>query len=146
MKLIEEFTLLDKPLAIGDGPAGTRSYFNVMSGTISGKRLNGKILSGGEWALIGADGFLRVDVRLQAQTDDGANLYIQYFGLVEINEKLVFATTNGTETAFDEQYFYTNPRFETGDPRYEWVNKSFFIGHGRIIKNHGIEYKVYRAA
>jgi len=149
MKLVKEFTLsasLGQPINIGNSPAGQRSYFDVLGGTINGERVNGKLLGGGEWALIGSDKHLRVDVRLQAQTDDGANLYIQYFGIIELNEKLVSATENGTETDFGDQYFYTNPRIETGDPRYAWLNQTFLIGEGRIVSGHGVEYRVWRPA
>jgi len=40
---------------------------------------------GGDWLLIGRDGLARVDVRLQLPTDDGAAIYITYFGVLELN-------------------------------------------------------------
>ena len=53
-------------------------------------------------------------------------------------------TAGGTD--FDDQYFYTNPRFETGDPRYAWVNTTFFVGEGRAVPGLGVEYRVWRPA
>ncbi len=147
MDLIEEFTcsaILKPPLEIGAGPIGTRMYFEVSGGAISGDRLNGTILGGGEWALIGPDGFIRVDVRLQGETDDGAKLYIQYTGLLEFNEKVQGALANGMGTDFEDQYFYTNPRIETGDARYAWLNTTFFIGEGHLVPGNGVEYRVWR--
>ena len=149
MDLVHEFTIratLKPPLPIGAGPVGTRMYYELNAGEVVGNRLNGAVLGGGEWALIGPDGYLRVDVRAQIETNDGAFLYMQYFGLLEMNAAVQNATENQTGTEFSDQYFYTNPRFETGDARYSWLNTTFFIGEGRIIPGLGIEYRVWRPA
>lgn len=149
MDLVQEFKIaatLEPPLPIGAGPIGTRMYYEVTGGEIVGDRLSGKLLGGGEWALIGPDGFLRVDVRLQVETHDGAHLYIQYTGLLELNDAVRGALTSGAGTDFGEQYFFTNPRIETGDERYKWVNTTFFIGEGRILPGLGVEYRVWRPA
>lgn len=50
---------LKPPLAIGAGPIGARMYFELSGGEVVGARLRGAIRGGGEWALIGPDGFLR---------------------------------------------------------------------------------------
>ena len=39
---------------------------------------------------------------------------------------------------------FTKPRFETGDPRYAWLNTTFFIGEGRSLPGLGVEYRVWR--
>jgi len=149
MELVQEFTLTGKlkpPLPIGSGPIGTRIYYEISGGEIAGDRINGIILGGGEWALIGSDGFLRVDVRLQAETPDGAYLYMQYGGLLELTESVQTAIATGAGTEYGDQYFYTNPRIETGDERYSWVNTTFFIGEGRIFPDLGVQYRVWRPA
>jgi hypothetical protein len=147
MKLVEEFTFsarLKPPVPVGAGPIGTRMYYEVADGTVTGERLRGKVLGGGEWALIGPDGFLRVDVRLQVETHDGAFLYVQYTGLLEMNKAVQEATSTGRGTQFGDQYFFTNPRMETGDARYAWVNTTFFVGEGRMLAGLGVEYRVWR--
>ena len=147
MNLVQEFIFkarLNPPLPIGEGPIGTRMYYDLAGGEVTGDRLNGTILGGGEWALIGPDGILRVDVRAQVETNDGAYLYIQYVGLLDVNEAVQDALTNGTGTDYGDQYFYTNPRIETGDERYAWVNTTFFVGEGHITSNLGVEYRVWR--
>lgn len=137
---------LKPPLPIGAGPIGTRMYYEVASGEIRGDRLRGTVVGGGEWALIGPDGFLRVDVRAQFSTHDGAFIYVQYVGLLELNEAVQGAIERGEPTDFGDQYFFTNPRMETGDERYAWVNTTFFIGEGRMLPNPGVEYRVWRPA
>jgi hypothetical protein len=149
MKLLDEFTCnaqLKAPLPIGAGPIGTRMVYEVIGGEIHGDRLRGEILGGGEWALIGPDGFLRVDVRAQAETHDGAYLYIQYTGLLGMNDAVQGALASGKGTDFGDQYFFTNPRIETGDERYAWLNRTFFVGEGRILPDLAVEYRVWRPA
>lgn len=149
MKLVQECTFsatLKPPLPVGAGPIGTRMVYEVAGGEVVGERLRGRVLGGGEWALIGPDGFLRVDVRLQVETHDGAHVYVQYLGLLEMNEAVQRAAGTGGGTDYGDQYFYTNPRMETGDPRYAWVNTTFFIGEGRLRPGPGVEYRVWRPA
>ena len=149
MQLVQECSFkatLKPPLPIGAGPIGTRMYYDVSGGEVTGERLRGKVLGGGEWALIGPDGFLRIDVRLQVETHDAAYLYVQYVGLLEVNAAVQRALETGGGTDYGDQYFFTNPRMETGDPRYAWVNTTFFVGQGHILPGLGVEYRVWRPA
>ena len=149
MNLVQECSfkaMLKPPVPIGAGPIGTRMYYDVIGGEVTGERLRGKVLGGGEWALIGQDGFLRIDVRVQVETHDGAYLYIQYVGLLGLNDAVQRALATGGGTDYGDQYFFTNPRIETGDPRYAWVNTTFFVGEGRVLPGLGVEYRVWRPA
>lgn len=149
MKLIQECTFsatLAPPLPIGAGPLGTRMYYGIAGGEVAGERLRGKALGGGEWALLGPDGYIRVDVRFQMETHDGAFIYVQYFGLLEFNDRAQQAIGTNGGTEYGDLYFYTNPRMETGDPRYAWVNTTFFVGEGRLRPGPGVEYRIWRPA
>jgi hypothetical protein len=135
---------LKPPAEVGTGPFGTRSIFDVTGGTAEGPRLRGKLLpSGGDWLLVDADGTGRLDVRGTLETDDGARIYIQYFGVLVLNEKVQAALARGEETDFGDTYFMTQPRFETGDPRYQWVNRIVAVAEGRVLPG-AVEYKVYQ--
>ncbi len=135
------------PLEVGTGPYGTRMVFEVTGGSFEGKRLKGKILTGGaDWLLVGPDGWGRIDVRAQFVTDDGAALYLSYTGLVEINEKAQQALGGSGATDYGDHYFRTTPRIETGDPRYAWLNRTVFVAEGRLQPGRVVEYKVYRVA
>jgi uncharacterized protein DUF3237 len=149
MNLEYEFSYrarLKPPLAVGQGPYGTRIFFEVLDGDFEGKRLKGKLTSGGgDWLLVGPDGWGRLDVRAQFVTDDGATLYLAYFGILEMTAKVQAAVTDvKTGTDFGDQYFRSNPRFETGDPRYAWLNQTLFVGEGRLLPGRTVEYRVYR--
>jgi hypothetical protein len=148
MNLAFEFTfyaLLDGALMIGDGPYGSRVVLPVKEGRAKGDRINGSLVgAGGDWLLLGADGWGRIDVRGQLQTDDGASIYISYRGILELTEAAMTAAAGAdVETAFGDQYWRVTPRMETGDERYRWVNQTMFVGQGRFIPS-GVEYEVYR--
>ena len=136
---------LKEPVSVGAGPYGNRLIFEVTGGRFEGPRLNGQVLSGGgDWLLVGADGWGRLDVRAQVLTDDGAAIYVSYFGVLEMNEPVQRAAADGSGTEYTDQYFRTAPRFETGDPRYAWLNHTLFVAEGHLRAGRAVEYKVYR--
>jgi hypothetical protein len=151
MKLEYEFSyqaMLKEPLPIGAGPYGNRIFVEVIGGRAEGPRLRAKLLTGGgDWLLIGADGFGRLDVRAQFLTDDGAAIYVSYYGILQATEALQRGLADGkTGTDFGDQYFRSQPRFETGDPRYAWMTQSVFVGEGRLLPNRTVDYRVHRVA
>ena len=89
---------LEEPIEIGAVPSGSRQIYDVAGGSFEGPRLKGKLLaSGGDWLLIGNDGVGRLDVRGTFETDDGARVYVQYHGVLVINEKVTAALAEGRE-------------------------------------------------
>lgn len=149
MKLVEEFVFrlgVPKSIPIGEGPFGNRVIHENSDGEITGERIRGKLLGGTDWSLIGPDGFLRIDYRGQIETHDGAILYIQYQGLLELSEILEKSLEEGKGTEFEDQYCVISLRMETGDERYNWVNRTVFIGEGRALPNGSVEYRILRAA
>lgn len=150
-ELIKEFEYFEdvgRIDEVGPGPFGQRLIGNRTGGQIVGDRLKGTIVgAAADWALIGQDGFGRLDERLTFKTVDGALIYVQYFGLIEITSEIMDILNGGhTPTNFGDQYFFTNPRLETGDERYSWVNQTVFIGEGRVVPGPRIEFRVYRVA
>jgi len=137
---------LKPPLDFGGPcPNGQRLFFEVIDGEIEGERLRGKILPGaGDWLLAGTDGYGRLDVRATFQLDDGAVIYLSYYGVIEMNQAVQNWVGTGSGTSFEDQYFRTNPRWETGDPRYAWLNQNLFIGVGHLLPGLTVEYNVYR--
>lgn len=143
-----EFTVnatLGPHQVVGAGPFGVRIVVPVVGGTVEGPRINGEVRSAGaDWLLVGNDGFGRVDVRVQFVTGDGATVYASYDGVLELTAAAVAASaTDGVETSFDDQYFRTAPRFETGAAAYAWLQQSTFVGRGRMTAD-GVQYEVFR--
>lgn len=125
-----------KPMQdIGKGPFGTRRIAEVSGGTLEGPDIKGSILTcGGDWILIDDAGYGRLDVRTTFATDDSANIYVQYYGVLEFNEKVITALTAGSETQYGDTYFMAQPRFETGDPRYQWLVNTVAVAEGRGLR------------
>ena len=98
--------------------------------------------------LIGSDGFMRVDVRVQIETDDRAILCAHYFGPAEANESLLQAVARCAPTDFSDQSIRSHWLLESGDPRYAWLNHAIFVGEGRVRRvgagQLGFEHRVYR--
>jgi hypothetical protein len=133
------------PADFGAGPRGQRIYLEVTGGKATGERFNATAFGGGgDWILVGPDSFGRIDVRLQFRTDDGASVYIQYVGLLELNAAALGAIATGGATTYEDQYFRTTLRVETGDTRYTWMNESVFVARGHLTEGPGVEYEVFR--
>jgi hypothetical protein len=142
--LMEYHADLKPGITIGAGPAGSRRIVDVTGGTVEGPKLKGTILpSGGDWLTVGADGAVRLDVRATFHTEDGAYIYVQYQGILVPSEKSRAASASGGRTEYGDAYFMTAPRFETGDPRYAWLNTVVAVGEGRNAPN-AVEYRVYQ--
>jgi len=148
MQLAHEFTFnarLAPAVQVGAGPYGTRRIREVLGGEVTGERINGKLGTGGsDWVLVGPDGWGRLDVRLTIETDDGAAIYVQYFGVIEYNEAAHAANAGERSSEYSEHYFRTTPRLESGDERYLWVNQTVFVGEGRLHPGPVVEYRVHR--
>ena len=135
---------LEAPDVVGPGPFGERQVFVVKGGKVTGERLSGALRpGGGDWLLVGADGYARLDVRGTIQTDDGALIYVSYLGVLELSERAMQALTQGPATEYGEARFLTQPRFETGDPRYAWLNTAVCVAQGRLHPGPAVEYQVY---
>ena len=144
--LVDYHADLRPPVEVGTGPFGMRRIFDVTGGHFEGPRLKGKLLPGGaDWLLVGADGVGRLDVRATLATDDGAHIYLSYQGILVIDEKVAAALGSGAATQFGDVSFITQPRFETGDSRYTWLNAIVAVAEGRILSN-AVEYRVYRVS
>lgn len=106
-KLVYEFTFhaaVSAPHEVGFGPFGLRQYYAMRDGVIEGPRFNGKLLGeGSDWMLMGSDGFMRTDVRIQIETQDGAAICAHYFGLAEANEALGKAVAACSPTDFSDE-------------------------------------------
>ena len=128
---------------VGKGPYGDRLIAEVIGGTFEGPRLKGEVLTcGGDWILIDADGFGHIDVRLTLKTHDDAYVFVQYTGVLEMNDAVVTALAQGEATRPGDAYFMTQPRFETGDARYAWLNRLVAVAQGNVIPG-GVAYEVY---
>ncbi len=116
---------LRRPIVLTGTPAGHRLVYELESGCIESDRLRATMVgsSSADWLTVGPEGTGTMDVRVMAQTDDGALIFIQYNGRVDL--------TDGIQAGMTKP-LYSTPRFETGDPRYLWLNHIQAVGKGRM--------------
>lgn len=103
---------MKEPVVLTGAPKGTTVIVELLSGRFDG-RLAGTLRAGtaADWVVIGNDGTGFLDVRLIIDTDDGAALYAQCVGRVDVPAGAGRAVSTLAMT------------FETGDPRYSHFNK-----------------------
>jgi hypothetical protein len=126
-------------------PIGKHVYWEMSEGTLEGPRIKARIaMPGGDWYRPGEDGFERPDVRVQFITDDGAVILLNYTGLVQMNDAFTLAAETGNATRFEDHYMRMAMRFDTGAPKYAWLNQHLFVAEGRLTGKEKIEYRIYR--
>ena len=119
------------PQKIGAVPHGTRVTAPIAEGRFEGPRLRGRVLpGGGDWTLLRSDGVLELDLRVTLETDDGALIHMSSFGLRHGPPEVIAALGRGERVDPSAYYFRTTPRFETGDPRYAFLNRVLAVSSG----------------
>ena len=116
---------------IGAGPHGARVTFPITGGSFEGERLRGKVLPGGDdWTLKRPDGVIELDLRITLETDDGALIHMTSFGLRHGPPEVIAALARGESVDPSTYYFRTTPRFETGHPKYAFLNRLLAVSRG----------------
>lgn len=122
---------LDPILEMGPGQAGQRRIIPIIGGRVKGPELNGKILNlGADWQTIWANGVAELEARYAFETEDGALIEIRNYGYRHGPAEVLAAIARGEDVDPSKYYMRTTAQLETGDPRYEWVNKTLFSGVG----------------
>ena len=125
------FVSLDPIREMGAGRAGQRRIIPIVGGTVKGPALNGRILNlGADWQTIWGNGVAELDTRYAIETADGATIEIRNYGYRHGPAEVLAAIARGEDVAPDSYYMRTHARLETGDPRYDWVNRTLFVGTG----------------
>lgn len=136
---------LDSPGTI-ESPWGDTSIGYIAEGEFRGPVLNGKVLpGGGDWPAISNDGenTYQVNVRAVWETDDGARIFVQYYGFIAVPPELMGDSKALAALDPSQYYFRTAPTFRTGDERYLWLNKVLCVGVGRFTPA-GLGYRIFR--
>lgn len=136
--------------AIGRSPWRNRRVSYIGGGTLRGERLRGEVLAGGaDWSEggEGPDGaaYTLIDVRSTWRTHDGALIHVAYHGRLIIPADVLEPFRDPAQVEQvppDRYYFRINPTFETGDPRYGWLNAVVAVGYGHRTAE-GVRYRIY---
>ncbi|MBB5499403.1 DUF3237 domain-containing protein [Paraburkholderia sp. MM5384-R2] len=120
---------LEPPKIIGPTKYGFRQVVPIAGGHFEGERLRGRVLPGGaDWNVARVDGVTEIQARYTLETDDGALIYIVNEGLTTASPEVIMKLVTGQATRLDAWYFRSAPRFETAEPKYQWLQRSLFVG------------------
>jgi hypothetical protein len=137
---------LKPPQVVGPVLKGTRLVSPFKDGFVKSDKINGKILEcSGDWGLLIDSTTFKVDSRATIETDDGALIYIAYSGYSHSNAKVaaLIGAGKGGELSPSDYYFRTSVSFETGSPRYAWLNHTVAIGVGRFPAAGKVAFRIY---
>ncbi len=133
------------PVEVGLTPAGLRRMIPITGGTVTGPRVNGKVLAGGaDFQLILAGGTqAHLDARYVIELDDGSRVFVQNTALRVASLENSQRIMNGQPVNPDEVYFRCQPKLEATSPQWAWLSESQFIGVGRRAPD-GVFMSFYR--
>lgn len=106
--------VLGSSTMLQDTPAGTRLIAELHDGRVEGERLTGNLTgrSTADWITIGPGKIGTIDLRALIKTDDGAVIYMQGAGRLDMSRD-----------PSSRPFAYSAVTFETGDDRYRWLNR-----------------------
>ncbi|MEY4544573.1 MAG: hypothetical protein RL685_768 [Pseudomonadota bacterium] len=128
------------PLAVGETPDGVRFDFTI-EGTVEGPQLNGRFPSCVAYLLIDPDGIGTINVRAPLLLNDGAVAELEATGRY-------FFGADGYRRAIAQDLPNSTlgwcPRFLTGHPRYQWLNRTMCLGIGELRpKEARVDYDLF---
>jgi hypothetical protein len=122
---------LDAMMSLGPTPYGERRFVGISGGSVSGAKLNGRILPGGaDWQIMRADGAADIQARYIIETDKGARVMVDSKGLRHGPPEVIERLARGDKVDPALYYFRTVMRFETADPELHWLNRILALARG----------------
>jgi hypothetical protein len=133
------------PVEVGHTPAGLRRMIPITGGTVTGPRLNGKVLAGGAdfQLILGGGTQAHLDARYVIELDDGSRVFVQNTALRVASLENSQRIMNGQPVNSEEIYFRCQPKMEATTPAWAWLSESQFIGTGRRAPD-GVFLSFYR--
>ena len=106
------------------------TIYNVGSGGwVKGPRIKGTVIApAADWIRVMPGGNLRQDVRLTVETDDGAQIYVAYTGIISRSAEVSQRAASGALLTPADEYFLMTPTMETSSPAYSWLNQVQCVG------------------
>lgn len=116
---------------IGKTGFGQRLIGDIVASRWEGERFKARMVgaAAADWAVVGDNGMLDVDVRMTLKTDDGELVYVHYTGRMDTNE--------------EGAPIRTAIRFETGSDRYHWLTRTLCVGDGRYDGQQLVTYDTF---
>jgi hypothetical protein len=127
---------LADPVPIGETPQGLRRIIPILGGSFAGPKIRGTFFgNGADWQVTRPDGVLFADAIYAIKTDDGVIIQIRNRGLRHAAPEVIERMMSGKPVDPSEYYFRTVPEFTAPVGKYDWLNKSIFVGTGARQKS-----------
>ena len=124
---------LGETIDVGDGPKGHRIIADVLTVKLKGEKISAELATNdaADWLTLSDNGTLgTLDVRLALKTDDGAYIYVEYGGRMDMAAGVMAVA----------------PTFQTGAPQYSWINRIQAVAAGAVDFDSGtLTYTLYEA-
>jgi hypothetical protein len=127
---------------VGQTPNAFRRIGVVAGGSFEGERLSGDVVTGNDWQDVRNDSCTRLDVRLLLKTTDDALIVMTYQCLRAGSSETLAKLDRGEPVDPASYYFRFIALFETGAPRYDWINRIAALGIGERMAD-GPLYNVF---
>ena len=123
---------IDTPVEVGATAMGLRRMIPITGGTVTGPRMQGRIVPGGaDFQLIVGDGTqAHLDARYVLELDDGTRVFVQNKALRVASAEDSAKIRRGEPVDPTRVYFRCQPSFEASTPQWSWLAEHQFIGVG----------------
>jgi hypothetical protein len=116
---------LGETLPFGPTVEGTRRIIPITGGKIAGPQIRAELVPGGfDWNLSRSDGAAMVEASYYCRTDDGVVIRITNVGVGGGTG----ARAGGPPADAEPFIMFTTPSFEAPAGKYDWLNRSVFVG------------------
>jgi hypothetical protein len=134
---------LKPPVIIGKTPVGFRIDYYALPGTCRGDLVSATVMeNSADYMIVRPDGIGHIDVHATLLTDDGATITSAYSGTIDFGADGYARMVRGDYPKLPP--LQINPRLMTTHPRYEWVNRTHFLGVGNVdMQELVLRYDVY---
>ena len=123
---------LEAIVTLGRTPYGERRFIGISGGTVTGPKLNGRILPGGaDWQIVRGDGAADIQARYMIEADSGARIMVNSAGLRHGPPEVLEKLARGDKVDPALYYFRTVMRFEAADPAMDWLNRILALARGQ---------------
>ena len=146
---VADFRVEGAIMSLGRSPFVERRVGYITGGEFHGQRLAGEILpGGGNWPTNGrgegSKTYGTFDARSVWRTHDGAPIYVTYTGRSVIGDDVAaqFRDPAAPDVPPSRYYIRIALVFETGDPRYEWLNGVLAVGCGQRM-SWGVRHRIF---
>ena len=134
------------PIEVGMTAQGLRRLVPIIGGSVTGPRLQGRILpAGADFQLIVGGTTAQLDARYALELDDGARVYVHNTALRVASAATTQALLRGELVDAAAVYFRCQPRFEAAAPALAWLSESQFVGTGVRLPD-AVHLRFFRVA